>query len=135
MVCIYCGGKTQVTNSRPQKRLNHTWRRRECLACHAIFTTEESAQLGTSLVVRPAAHGRTAPFSRDKLFASLLRAVGHRKAAVDDASALCATIIAKLLHSTDQAAVSPQQIITISLDVLKNFDNAAAVQYQAYHQN
>jgi transcriptional regulator NrdR family protein len=134
MVCIYCGGKTQVTNSRLQKRLNHTWRRRECTVCQAIFTTEEAAELSTSLSVRHT-DGHVQPFSRDMLFASVLRAVGHRKTHVEDAGALTDTIIAKLLGSTTQAAVSPSDIIIIARETLSRFDNAAAVQYQAYHQS
>ena len=135
MVCIYCGGKTQVENSRPQKRLNQVWRRRECTQCHAVFTTEEAAELGTSISVRAGTGGSVSPFNRDKLFVSILKAVGHRKTAVDDASALCATVIAKLLHATDQAAVSPADIVRTTVRVLKNFDSAAGVQYQAYHPN
>ncbi|HSX43081.1 MAG TPA: hypothetical protein VLF59_03265 [Candidatus Saccharimonadales bacterium] len=135
MVCIYCGGKTHVGNSRPQKRLNQVWRRRECVQCHAVFTTEEAAELSTSVSVRASAQGAVSPFNRDKLFVSILKAVGHRKTAVDDASALCATVIAKLLQSTVQAAVSPADITRITLQVLKNFDNAAGVQYRAYHSN
>lgn len=138
MVCIYCGGTTQVTNSRPQKRLNHTWRRRECVVCHAIFTTEEAADYSSSMVVRhsdASAKAAVQPFSRDKLFLSLHQALGHRKTAVEDAGALCATITAKLLHGTREAVVSPADIVEATLQTLRHFDMAAAVQYQAYHQN
>lgn len=134
MICIYCGGKTQVTNSRHQKRLNHNWRRRECYTCHAVFTTLESPELATSLLVTRQT-GSVSPFSRDKLFASLLKALGHRTSAVDDASALTATITAKLLQNTSRASVSPADIVKTTLEVLKRFDTAAAVQYQAYHKD
>jgi hypothetical protein len=63
----------------------------------------------------------------------VLRAVGHRKTHVEDAGALTDTIIAKLLHSTAEAAVSPSEIVTIAYETLSRFDTAAAVQYQAYH--
>lgn len=133
MVCIYCGGKTQITNSRPQKRLNRTWRRRECLNCHAVFTTEEAADYSSSLVVRHP-HAPVQPFSRDKLFASLLKSLGHRQSAVDDAGALCATIVVKLLQNTPEAALSPTDIIKTTHETLLHFDTAAAVQYAAYHK-
>lgn len=135
MVCIYCGGKTQVTNSRPQKRLNRTWRRRECLECGAIFSTSEAADYEGSIVVRPREHGKPQPFSRDKLFASLYKCLGHRKTAVTDAGALTDTIIAKLLRSTTEAALNPVEIIAVTHETLTNFDTAAAVQYQAYHSS
>ena len=134
MVCIYCGSRTSVTNSRPQKRLNRTWRRRECQNCHAVFTSVEAADLSGSIVVRHA-HSPVQPFNRDKLFVSLYRALGHRKTAVDDAGALCDTIVAKLLHGEAQASISPADIVKTAHTVLKRFDEAAAVQYAAYHQN
>jgi transcriptional regulator NrdR family protein len=102
-----------------------------------VFTTEESVDLGGSIVVRKPEAPKSAvqPFSRDKLFASILRAVGHRTAPVEDAGALADTIIAKLLRSTHEAAVSPPEIIIITHETLSRFDRAAAVQYQAYHRS
>ena len=133
MVCIYCGERTQVTNSRPQKRLHQVWRRRACLSCAAAFTTNETVDLSTSLVVR-SRDGGIRPFSRDQLFVAVLAAVGHRATAVADAGALTTTITAKLLRGTDTAAVSIDGIISTALQVLTNFDKAAAVQYSAYHK-
>jgi len=133
MVCVYCGSRTQVTNSRPQKRLRQVWRRRSCTECGAIFTTNESVDFSTSLVVRGTA-GNVRPFSRDQLFVSILRAVGHREAPIDDAGALTATITGKLLHGAKTAALTRADIIDTALQVLKHFDRAAAVQYAAYHK-
>ena len=133
MVCIYCGGNTRVTNSRPQRRLHQTWRRRACLACGAVFTTNEAVDLATSLVVRHK-DNMIAPFSRDQLFVSILRSVGHREDPVKDAGGLAATITAKLLHSTQTAAIKPSDIAKVAIQTLKHFDNAAAVQYAAYHK-
>ena len=133
MVCIYCGGKTTVTNSRPQKRLGQVWRRRQCVVCQAIFTTNEAIDLTTSLVVR--SQGHTAPFSRDKLFISIFRAVGHRKQPINDAGALTDTVLAKCRLKAVSAALAPSDIVSVAMEVLQRFDNAAAVQYIAYHQN
>jgi transcriptional repressor NrdR len=133
MVCVYCGGRTQVTNSRPQKRLHQVWRRRACASCGAVFTTNEAVDFSTSLVVR-GHNGAIRPFSRDQLFVSILRAVGHRPAPVDDAGALTATVTGKLVHGTKTAAIAREDIITTALHTLKHFDHAAAVQYAAYHK-
>jgi transcriptional repressor NrdR len=133
MVCIYCSSSTRVTNSRPQKRLMQVWRRRGCTNCGAIFTTNEAVDLSTSIVVRLVG-GAVAPFSRDKLFVSILRAVGHRTQPLEDANALTATIIAKLLHATSGAALAPADITRTAAETLKRFDTAACVQYQAYHR-
>jgi transcriptional repressor NrdR len=133
MVCIYCSSKTNVTNSRPQKRLLQVWRRRHCTSCGALFTTNEAVDLSTSLVVRRD-NGPVTPFSRDKLFVSILRATGHRNEPIQDAGALTATITAKLLHSTTTAVISPADIVKTTLEALNRFDKAAAVQYGAYHR-
>jgi transcriptional regulator NrdR family protein len=109
------------------------WRRRACTRCGAIFTTNEAVDLSASMVIRLAT-GVVAPFSRDKLFVSILRAVGHRERPLEDASALTATIIAKLLHSTSEATVAPSDIVSTTLQTLTHFDKAASVQYQAYHK-
>ncbi len=131
MVCIYCGAKTAVTNSRPQKRSMQTWRRRQCTACNAIFTTIEGADLSTSLVVR--AGSTVEPFLRDKLFMSILRAIGHRTEPLQDAGGLTATVIAQLLQTDTKASYTAHDIATLAHTTLDRFDTAAAVQYQAYH--
>ena len=132
MVCIYCSGHTRVANSRPQRRLHQTWRRRICTECGAVFTTNEAIDLSTSVAVRKS-DGRLSPFNRDVLFMSVYKAVGHREHAVTDAAALTSTITSKLLNDTE-AAVDPKDITKAALSVLKRFDKAAAVQYAAYHK-
>lgn len=72
-------------------------------------------------------------FKRDLLFASILQACGHRKDAVEAASALTATIITHLLRQADQGVLTRKQLVTAAHTVLGNFDTAAAVQYNAYH--
>jgi len=74
------------------------------------------------------------PFSRDQLLVSILQAVGHRQKPIDDASALTATITGKLLRSTEAALITRTDIIEAALQTLKRFDQAAAVQYAAYHK-
>ena len=132
MVCIYCGSKTTVTNSRPQKRLMQTWRRRQCTACNAIFSTNELVDLASSLVVRH--DSLIQPFTRDKLFLSLYKALGHRQDAVHDASALTATITAQICKKTTTGLVEHSEIAKVTHQVLVRFDKAGAVQYAAYHK-
>jgi transcriptional repressor NrdR len=133
MVCIYCDSPTKVVNSRRQKKLMQVWRRRACSSCGAVFTTNELVDLSSSLAVRTT-EGHLRPFSRDKLYVSIMRACGHRKAAIGDSGALTATIIAKLRRQTIAAELSPAQIMVTTLQTLQHFDNAAGVQYAAYHQ-
>ncbi len=133
MVCIHCGSETKVSNSRPQKRNNQVWRRRECLSCGAIFTTEESVQYAGAWSVRNA-EGAIEPFSRDKLFLSLIRSLEHRKTALDDATALAETVIKKLAGSVRQGTIETAQIIQITQVALNRFDSAASVSYSAFHK-
>lgn len=122
-----------VTNSRPQKRLRQTWRRRECEVCGAVFTTVESADLSSSLRVR-FPDGSLQPFRRDTLFLSIVAALGHRSDAVAASSALTATITAKLLKTAEGASVTRQAICETAVSTLELFDAAGAVQYHAYHR-
>jgi transcriptional regulator NrdR family protein len=103
------------------------------MKCHAVFTTEEAVDLSTSLVVRHP-HSPVQPFSRDKLFTSILQAVGHRKAPIQDAGAISSTIIAKLLRDGARASLTPPEIIAVATETLHHFDTAASVQYTAYHK-
>jgi transcriptional regulator NrdR family protein len=92
----------------------------------------ESAELSTSLVIKHE-DGHIEPFSRDKLFVSIHDAVGHRQSPAEDAGALTATISTHLLKRAESAAIRPADVISVALQVLQRFDNAAAVQYGAYH--
>ena len=132
MVCIYCGGETKVANSRLQKKTNQIWRRRLCLACGAIFTTEEQAVTDTSLLFIPKI-GRSEPFLREKLLLSVYEALRHRKTAISDATALCDTIWQRLLPYIQSASLDRDHVVQVSSDVLKKFDQAAATTYLAYH--
>ena len=133
MVCIYCGGPTDITNSRPQKRVNKVWRRRRCHNCDAVFTTIEAAGLTDSLLVRN--KGRLQPFSRDKLFLSIYNSCKHRKTAVNDATALTDTVLGRLPAILNEAAVERPLLITTIQEVLAHFDTAAAVHYAAFHKD
>ena len=43
IACPYCKHEhSKVVNTRPSKRTDGVWRRRECEACHRRFTTEEA---------------------------------------------------------------------------------------------
>ncbi len=132
MICIYCGSKTRVSNSRAQNKTNQTWRRRKCLGCQGVFTTVEQTDLATSLIYRKDS-SHTEPFQRNKLLFSIYSACGHRKNASSDATALTVTIVSKLLPKVSTATLKRSDIINVATDVLKHFDKAAAVHYTAYH--
>ena len=132
MVCIYCGSKTQIINSRPQKRSHSTWRRHRCISCQAVFTTQEHVDLATS-VAFSGKDGSSTPFVRETLLQSLYESLKHRPNALTEALALTDTVINKLLPRVSQAQLNRTDVIQVAHQVLQRFDRAAAVHYQAYH--
>lgn len=133
MVCPYCHNDTSVSNSRPQKSRNQTWRRRLCKACGAVFTTIEAIDLSQTLSVQQTGAHTLAPFDRDKLFISLYKSLQHRPAASSDGRALADTVIAHIFLQVEHGRVSTRTIAEICLNTLRHFDEAAATHYAAFH--
>ncbi|HEY8999421.1 MAG TPA: hypothetical protein VIM53_03845 [Candidatus Saccharimonadales bacterium] len=134
MVCVYCGSATKVINSRKQRRGNGIWRRRECLACGAVFTSRELADLSESLrVAQNSSKKKLAPFTRDRLFIDIYESCRHRPTALGDAASLTQTVIDKLLAATSNGVIERNEIVKASATILKRFDSAAATFYAAYH--
>src|SRR5487761_1472634 len=127
MVCLYCKAPTQVINSRRQKQLNQVWRRRQCTACGAVFTSHETFDFSGSLALQTS-DGKLLPFKKEKLFLSILKNCQHRQSALDDAIALTETVMSKLIRATSGGAVAAETVATLAHDVLRHFDQAAAVQ-------
>lgn len=134
MVCIYCKSDTDVINSRHQKRANNVWRRRQCQKCFTVFTSIEGPDYSYSVVIRKPT-GKLEPFSRDKLFISVYFSLKHRKTALSDARAITDTIISAVGKQINGAEVDLILITSKTCEVLKRFDRAAAVHYQAYYMN
>lgn len=134
MNCIYCGSDTKVTNSRSRKLDKSVWRRRQCKSCVAQFTTNETADYLSSLVVRTSKNSLI-PFSRDKLFISIFKALGHRNDALSCATDLTNTIISKTIRNSDlkDGCINHTALASVSYIVLKRFDNLASHTYKAYH--
>jgi transcriptional repressor NrdR len=127
MVCIYCGGDTQVTNSRLQKRANTVWRRRKCLECGAIWTSLEAPEARSAF--RVIKNESMHEFSPETLMISLYEALRHRKTAVTDAAALTHTVLSEL-YKKRVAALSTADIKKTAHAVLSRFDKTAAAVYQ-----
>lgn len=131
MVCIYCNGSTQVTNSRPQKRTNTVWRRRQCLQCKTVFSTIEAADTSLSITVRK--NKQLEPFLRDHLFISVYDSLRHRKSALADATSLTNTMLTTIYQLAEAAVIDRDVIVTVCATVLERFDTIAATHYRAFH--
>ncbi len=135
MICINCfHGKTKVTNSRPHKKQSGTWRRRQCESCQCLFTTYEKPSLDESAYVYyPDTKGVTkAPFSLSKLTLSIADSFSHDPVARQLHSLpLAETIEQLLLREVRQPSVD--DVAATAHQVLKRFDELAALQYAAGH--
>jgi transcriptional repressor NrdR len=131
MVCLYCHQDLAVSNSRPQKSRNQTWRRRPCKACGAVFTSIEALDLTQALVVLK--NGRLQPFDRDRLFISMYESLRHRPAAANDARGLADTVIAHIIKHAAHGSIEARTIFEQALNTLQRFDRAAASHYAAFH--
>jgi len=131
VVCVYCGGKTKVTNSRLQKRSNSVWRRRQCKACKSVFTSIEALDLSSTLVVDSG--GSMRPFIADMLFTEVLLALQDRKNFYSDAREITSTVIAKLLKLPEKPVYKAETISKITADILKRFDRRAWLRYVSEH--
>ncbi len=130
MVCIYCGGKTRVFNSRRQARNNNVWRRRKCLSCSAVFTSVESPELASSLSVNRL--GAYESFLEDKLYSDLLDALQDRKDRYTAAREITNSVIRNLVRD-EGASFTPIQITEAASKVLKRFNGRAYQRYTAEH--
>lgn len=132
MVCIYCGEKTKVTNSRGSRKTLITWRRRECLGCSAIFTTRERIDLEETLMVKKPANDLQ-PFWRDKLFVSVNNSLSHRKTALKDATELTDTVITRLKAIQRGGILNIEVLAAETHATLERFDHSASVHYKAHY--
>ncbi len=135
MVCIYCGNETEVVNSRKRTRLPSVWRRRACKVCVAQFSTLEQPDFRTALNIKTDS-GKLQAFSRDKLFLSLYKSLGHRPDAIESATALTETVIGRLIGRKKAigGVVSLKELYLIAYETLRRFDKVAATSYRAYHK-
>ena len=133
MVCIYCSSPTSVTNSRPQKSRNQTWRRRLCSSCGAVFTSIEAIDLSQALAVQYTDATKLAPFDRDRLFISLYNSLRHRPAASREARELADTVTAHIILQAEHGRITARTIAESCLNTLQRFDKAAATHYAAFH--
>jgi hypothetical protein len=98
-----------------------------------------------ALVVSSPGSKKLAPLTRDKLFLSIYKSLGHRPDALDSSTALTTTIIGRLLtknkpfqgsalENKKDVLIYVHNIAVISYEVLRRFDPSAAAIYKTYHK-
>jgi transcriptional repressor NrdR len=133
MFCINCFHKsTTVANSRPNKKQPQIWRRRSCSNCHVTFTTYERPSLADNKTIT-LADGSSDTFNLGKLILSIAKAFTHSPNDAQYNALWLAQTVEDTL-SIERQALTPEDIEATTHQVLKKFDELAAIQYAAQHQ-
>lgn len=133
MVCIYCGNKTEVVNSRLLHRSAKVWRRNRCKSCKQVFTTIETYDLPKCLSVKKR-RDKIEPFCREKIFIAIHKAVEHVNDPINTANSLTDTVISNLIvkNKASPGLITSQEIALTAFSVLKRYDAAAAIRYLSF---
>lgn len=133
MLCINCfSTSTSVSNSRPHKKRPSVWRRRSCRKCGSTFTTLERPSLSDNKPVI-LDNGGEDTFNLGKLTISISKAFHHAQEEAEYSSLALAQTVEDTL-STQLKNITPGDIEAVTHQVLKQYDELAAMQYAAQHQ-
>lgn len=134
MICINCSSETKVTNSRPHKKTPSVWRRRECKACGAVFTTSETVSDNSySFRVKHPTEGLVT-FSTPRLMLSIVSALSYRNSdTVADDSYWLALTVAQAIQATATDIIPLEALVVQVHETVSYFDATAGIQYGARH--
>jgi len=129
MKCPACGfSESKVIDSRPVTESNSIRRRRECLACQKRFTTFETIESISIIVVKK--NGGKELFDKQKLLAGVLKATQKRPV---DAVLLVNEIEAELQNTLRQEVTS-MELGEIVMRRLKELDEVAYVRFASVYR-
>ena len=133
MICPTCGdGETRVLESRESDAGEAIRRRRECLDCHARFTTFERFEQSTLWVVKR--DGIRQPFERSKLLRGLERACVKRPVALDSIERIVAAVEAGF-RSDGLSEVPSEAIGEAALLHLRELDGVAYIRFASVYRS
>ena len=132
MKCYVCGyGDSKVVDSRPTDEGASIRRRRECLSCGRRFTTYETIETITVMVVKKD-RSREA-FDRSKLLKGLLRACEKRPVSVKQLERL-SDEVESLVQSMLEREVTSEAIGEMVMDRLKRIDEVAYIRFASVYR-
>ncbi len=133
MRCPFCGfDDTQVKDSRTSEDGYTIRRRRSCPKCQSRFTTFEHIQMRDLIVIKK--NDVRVPFSREKLYKSILLAVGKRDINVDRIDQIVNAII-RTLETRGEPEIQSSVIGELVMDALLSLDKVAYVRYASVYKN
>ncbi len=132
MKCPSCGNfESKVLDSRPSADNTSIRRRRECLACQKRFTTFETIENVTFVVVKK--NGNREIFDRTKLVNGMIRACEKRPVSVKQIENAVNEIEA-YLQSTMRSEVPSTEIGELVMEKLKALDEVAYVRFASVYR-
>jgi transcriptional repressor NrdR len=133
MICPTCGvGETRVLESRVSDAGEAIRRRRECLDCHARFTTFERPEQSALWVVKRDASRQ--PFDRSKLLRGLERACVKRPVALELVERIVAAVEAGF-RSDGLSEVPSEAIGEAALLHLRELDGVAYIRFASVYRS
>ena len=132
MKCMYCGCEdSKVIDSRSTDDGRSIRRRRECIACGKRFTTFETIETVSFLVVKR--DGTRQSYDRVKLKNGILRACEKRPISMAQIDGVVAAIEKSLFNSLDEEITS-QKIGDLVMEQLKELDEVAYIRFAAVYR-
>ena len=132
MKCPYCGyQESKVVDSRHAEDSTSIRRRRECLSCQKRFTTYETVESLSIIVVKR--DGTRQAFDRNKVLNGMLRACEKRpvslprlEEAVDD--------IEQILQNSLEREIRSEEIGELVMERLKPLDEVSYVRFASVYR-
>jgi len=132
MKCPFCGNvEDKVVDSRIASEGVSIRRRRECLGCQRRFTTYESIEKSTLMVIKK--DGRREPFDRNKILSGLLRACEKRPVSMETVEEVVDSIERTLQKTYDKEVVS-SDIGELVMRHLHDTDEVAYVRFASVYR-
>ena len=129
MKCPYCSyHDSKVIDSRPVEENNSIRRRRECLECHARFTTYEIVDVFQPVVLKK--DGSKELFDKNKILSGLLKACEKRPV---NAEAVADEVESEIINSLKREITS-NAIGDMVMMKLKAIDDVAYVRFASVHR-
>jgi len=131
MKCPYCGfDDSKVVDSRPADEKIR--RRRECIKCHARFTTYEAIEKPLLMVEKRG--GTYEPFDRDKLIKGIFTAIKKRPVTIDQVSAIADDVENHFANELKTIARS-EEIGEITLNKLRDIDLVSYIRFASVYKD
>ena len=132
MKCMYCGCEdSKVIDSRSTDDGKSIRRRRECTACGKRFTTFETIETVSFLVIKR--DGTRQSYDRNKLKTGIIRACEKRPISMAQIDSVVAAIEKSLYNSLDEEITSCK-IGDLVMEQLKELDEVAYIRFAAVYR-